>query len=334
MLFASAKSIGVVVVGRNEERRLGACLRSIADQTDTLVYVDSGSTDNSLNIARSAGCHVVSLDPSISFTAARARNEGFQLVRRLRPSVSYVQFVDGDCEIAPGWLGSAVAFLDDRPDVAVVCGRRRESHPGTSVYNELCDLEWDTPIGQAKSCGGDAMMRAEAFAQVGGFRPELIAGEEPELCVRLRSAGWQVWRVNAEMTVHDAAMTQFGQWWRRAKRAGYCFAEGAHLHGSKAERHFVWEFRRAILWGICLPLLCVIASLLIASLGFGPWGWALWLIYPLQVVRLAVRRKGSLRQRWIVATFQVIGRFAEGMGALTFLRDRLLRRRTGLIEYK
>lgn len=113
------------------------------------------------------------------FTAARARNEGFACLHRLMPSVRYVQFVDGDCEVVAGWLPAAQAFLDQHPEVAVVCGRRRERYPTRSIYNQLCDLEWDTPVGQAKACGGDALMRADAFVQVNGYRADLIAGEEP-----------------------------------------------------------------------------------------------------------------------------------------------------------
>lgn len=323
------QKVGVVVIGRNEGERLDKCLRSIIGRTAPVVYVDSGSTDGSPSKARHAGIDVVELDVRIPFTAARARNEGFERVRQVAPGLLYVQFFDGDCEVVAGWIEKAGAFLDAHRDVAVVFGRRRERYPTRSIYNKLCDIEWDTPIGEAKGCGGDALMRVDAFLQVGGFRADVIAAEDTELCVRLRAAGWRIWRLDAEMTVHDATMTRFGQWWRRAVRAGYCFAQGAHLHGAKPERHFVWESRRALLWGIWLPLTCLVAGLL-----FGPWGWAAVLIYPLQVLRLTTRNAGTLRQRAQVAVFQVLARFPEGFGQVKFLRDRLFERQTAIIEYK
>jgi cellulose synthase/poly-beta-1,6-N-acetylglucosamine synthase-like glycosyltransferase len=193
----------------------------------------------------------------------------------------------------------------------------------------LCDIEWDTPIGEAKACGGNAMVRAYAFEQVGGFRTNVIAAEDTELCVRLRAVGWRIWRLDAEMTVHDAAMTRFTQWWRRAVRAGYAFAQGANLHGAQRERFFVWESRRAWLWGIWLPLACIVAGL-----ALGPWGWTTWLIYPLQVLRLMVRSTGSLYQRALVAVFQVLARFPEGFGQMKFLRDQLFGRQSAIIEHK
>ena len=232
-----APTLGVVVIGRNEGERLLRCLRSVTAQAATLVYVDSGSTDGSVMAARDCGATVVQLDTTQPFTAARARNRGFQVLCEISGAVELVQFVDGDCELVEGWNDKAFALLAAREDVAVVCGRRRERFPDGSIYNRLCDIEWDTPIGEALACGGDAMMRAAALEQVGGFRDELIAGEEPELCVRLRALGWHIWRLDAEMTLHDAAMTRFSQWWRRSKRAGFAFAEGAHLHGASQERH-------------------------------------------------------------------------------------------------
>ncbi|MBA4325697.1 MAG: glycosyl transferase [Rhodobacter sp.] len=313
--------MGAVIIGRNEGARLVACLASFPAWVRPLVYVDSGSTDGSVDAARAAGAEVVALDMTRPFTAARARNAGLARLRALG-APEFVQFVDGDCRIQPGWLETAETFLATRPSVAVVCGRRREIHPEASVWNRLCDAEWDTPPGQAKACGGDALMRVAAVAEVGGYDPGLIAGEEPELCVRLRQAGWEVWRIDREMTLHDAAMTRIGQWWRRTRRSGHAFAEGAALHGAAPERHWVTETRRAVLWGAILPLVAFL------GLVVTPWAGLLLLAYPVQILRLS-RRLG-----WERAAFLVLGKFPEVQGVLEFHLNRLRRRRARLIEYK
>lgn len=321
--------IGVVVIGRNEGQRLERCLTSLVGAADKIVYVDSGSTDGSVPLALGLGVEVVELDMTIPFTAARARNEGFFRVQGLLPTMRHVQFVDGDCEVVDTWLSRAQVFLDARPEVAVVCGRRRERFPQRSVYNLMCDLEWDTPIGEAKACGGDALMRADAFAAVAGFRPDLIAGEEPELCVRLRANGWKVWRLAEEMTLHDAAMTRFGQWWRRTLRGGHAFAEGAFLHGAAPEHHWQRESRRAWFWGLGIPLATVVATLMAG------WpGLLLLLVYPLQVLRLARRGDRTVRENWLLAFFLVLGKFPEVLGQIRFLLNRFGTGKTGLIEYK
>lgn len=313
--------VGAVIIGRNEGARLLACLDSFPDWVRPLVYVDSGSTDGSVAAARVAGAEVMALDMSQPFTAARARNAGFARMRELG-TPDFVQFVDGDCRIQPGWIEAAEAFLASRPEVAVVCGRRREIRPDASVWNRLCDAEWDTPVGEARACGGDALMRVDAVAGVGGYDPSLIAGEEPELCVRLRQAGWKVWRLDREMTLHDAAMTRVGQWWKRTRRGGHAFAEGAAMHGAPPERHWVAETRRALIWGAGLPLAALV------GLAVTPWAALILLVYPLQILRL------SRQMGWERATFLVLGKFPEAQGVLEYHLNRLRRRRAGLIEYK
>ena len=313
--------IGAVIIGRNEGARLVACLASFPAWVRPLVYVDSGSTDGSVAAARAAGAEVVALDMSVPFTAARARNAGFaQLLALGGPG--FVQFVDGDCRVQPGWLEAAVAFLDARPDVGVVCGRRREVHPEASIWNRLCDAEWDTPVGEARACGGDALMRVQAVQEVGGYDARLIAGEEPELCVRLRQAGWKVWRIDQEMTLHDAGMTRAGQWWKRTRRGGHAFAEGAAMHGGPPERHWVAETRRALLWGAVLPLVAM------AGMVVTPWAALLLALYPVQVLRL------SRRMGWERGLFTVLAKFPEAQGVLEYHWNRLRNRRAGLIEYK
>jgi len=327
--IAGLPSVAVVAIGRNEGERLRACLTSVVRTAAIVVYVDSGSTDDSVAMARQMGVEVVVLDPNVVFTAALARNAGWRRALELAPQIEFIQFVDGDCAVADGWLAQARGFLTDYPDMVAVCGRRRERFPERSIYNLLCDLEWAAPIGETKACGGDVMMRAAALQSVGGYNPRLIAGEEPELCVRLRAKGWRVWRLDAEMTLHDAAMTRIGQWWKRSMRAGYTYAEGVHLHGASPERHRVVESRRAWVWGLAIPLAAVLGAWL-----FSTWVLVLLLVYPLQVLRLYLGFKGPLRVRAARAAFMVMGKFAEAAGQLKFLALRLSGRTARLIEYK
>lgn len=330
----------MVVIGRNEGERLRRCLLSLKNATSAaplaIVYVDSGSTDGSVVMAADLGAHVLELDVAIPFTAARARNAGARNLFAAANQVELVQFVDGDCEVAPGWIAAASAFLARRPDVAAVCGRRRERFPERSIYNRLCDDEWNTPIGEARACGGDVLLRRAAFERAGGFREELIAGEEPELCVRLRAAGGVVWRLDEEMTLHDAGMTRLAQWWKRSMRGGHAFAEGASLHGAPPERHWVRETRSAWLWGFALPVVLILGSL------WQPLLLAGFLLYPVQVARLYARSqppdpkggKGQSGIRFARAFFLVLGKFSEAAGAFKFVAGKLTGIRSRLIEYK
>jgi cellulose synthase/poly-beta-1,6-N-acetylglucosamine synthase-like glycosyltransferase len=300
-------SVGVVAIGRNEGERLRRCLQSALAQCPRVVYVDSGSTDGSVAMAAAMGVAVVNLDMSQPFTAARARNAGYERLKLELPDLRFVQFVDGDCEIVAGWIDAAVAFTADKPTVGVVCGRRRERHPEATVYNRLCDIEWDTPVGQTRACGGDALYRTAAFEDAGGFAPDLIAGEEPELCFRLRARGWEVWRIDREMTMHDAAMQRFGQWWKRNVRSGHAYAEWVQRHGASPERMGVREVVSNVVWSI-------------------PLAWPLW---PLLFWRVYRRRPDAA-----YAAAIVVGKLPHLQGHLKFWLDRARGRHGRIIEYK
>jgi GT2 family glycosyltransferase len=314
---ALPKGVEAVVIGRNEGARLQACIASLIPQVDRVIYVDSGSTDGSIAVARALGAEVVGLDLTQPFTAARARNAGLALVR-----ADYVQFVDGDCVVAADWVATALAFAASHNQAVVICGRRRERFPDASVYNRLIDAEWNTPVGRALACGGDALMQVSPLRAVGGFDASLIAGEEPDLCLRLARNGAEIWRIDAEMTLHDAAITRLSQWWQRSRRAGHAFAEGAARYGRADERHWVVETRRALLWGAVLPVLAVLLGLL------HPAGLALLLAWPLQVLRL------TPRLGFAAAYFSVLGKLPEAQGVLGYWWGRLRRNRAALIEYK
>ncbi|MFO0808796.1 MAG: glycosyltransferase [Gemmataceae bacterium] len=263
-------SVGVVVIGRNEGERLRRGLAALGDRIRSTVYVDSGSSDGSLDAARALGAEVIDLDLTIPFTAARARNAGLARLVEQHPDIAFVQFLDGDCELHPNWLDTASKALAAERDIVALFGRLRERHPEQSVYNRFCDIEWDmAPLGEAKACGGNALMRVAALQAAGGYDPTVLAAEDDELCLRLRQAGGRIVRLDAEMGWHDAAITRFAQWWTRSVRTGFAYAQGADMHGRGPERHFVAECRRAWSW-----LALVTAAFVLA---WPTHGWSLLL---------------------------------------------------------
>lgn len=265
------------------------------------------------------GAFVVSLEMSMPFTAARARNAGVQKLLEKYKAVEYIQFIDGDCEFYDGWLETAMQYLIANPKTAVVAGRLRERYPEKSLYNKLCDIEWDTMPGDTKACGGIMMIQREALKRVDGFNEHLIADEEPELCVRLRLAGWKIHRLSDDMAKHDANMHHFSQWWKRVQRDGYAFAEGASLHGAPPEKHWVAERNRAWVWAVIIPAIIITAAC------FKLWlGLLLLLIYPLQIFRTARQHQHLGSFKWKYASLLVLGKFAEISGQFKFYKKQAL----------
>jgi GT2 family glycosyltransferase len=328
--------IGVVAIGRNEGERLRACLTSALRDCSTVVYVDSGSSDGSVELARSLGAVVVELDTTTPFTAGRARNEGFA---RLPADIDLVQFVDGDCEIAANWLATANAKLEAESSTVIACGRRREKFPRVSIYNHLCDMEWDTPIGIAESCGGDFVIRAAAFREVSGFDPTVIAGEEPEMCFRLRQKAGTIQRLDAEMTLHDAAMTRPGQWWKRNVRSGHAYAQGYAMHGGPPAFWRKRQVRSIRVWATIPPLATVAAVGLF--LGIAPRFWwvglAVLLVYPVLAVKIVLQRMGrgnSGADAVLYGVAVTLGKFPQYLGAAKFRSAQRHGGRYTIIEYK
>jgi GT2 family glycosyltransferase len=320
---------GIVVIGRNEGERLARCLATVSGRGWPVVYVDSGSTDGSPAQARAMGCDVVELDPARPFSAARGRNEGFQRLLESHPHVDCVQFVDGDCELAPAWMDHAEAALASNPRWAAVCGLLRERHPDLSVYNRLCQIEWDKPVGEVTACGGLFMIRAEAFAAVGGFDVSVTAGEEPELCQRLRAAGWRIVRLDRAMAWHDSGLMTFRRWWRRERRTGYGSLDVARRFGDGPDRLFAGCVRSARHWAFCWPLAVLAAG------GAGGWAGGPWaglaaaggiaLLLPIQAWRLSRRARragyppGTARAHaWLL----LLGKFAQMSGQIRCWRER------------
>jgi GT2 family glycosyltransferase len=337
-----AADVGVVVIGRNEGERLRRCLESVQPQCDKIVYVDSGSDDGSQELAHGLGVDVLELDVSIPFTAARARNEGLRRLRELRPDLEFVQFVDGDCELIAGWIEDALQVFDEHPTAAVVCGRVRERFRNSTIYNRLCDMEWNTPVGEAEACGGIALMRAAAVERAGFYDPSLICGEEADLCRRLRARGGVVLRVDADMTLHDAAMTKAIQWWRRSKRGGFSSADALYRLGSGASESDRHAVRGVILWVALLPVLLVI--LLAAAIVHGATvialaigGAALALLVG-QTARIAVARMSTrgekLGDAWLYAFSLMASKLPKAAGMLRCWRLRRRGEVARIIEWR
>jgi GT2 family glycosyltransferase len=331
--------IAVVVIGRNEGDRLKLCLRSIPSDVPT-VYVDSGSTDGSVEFARSIGAHVIELDMTCGFTAARARNAGWRALAEQGLDAEFIKFVDGDCELNGEWLGLAANALNEDLSLAAVFGRRRERFPDRSIYNRMCDDEWNVPPGLVACFGGDVLVRRTALEQAEGYSDDLIAGEEPDLCLRLSRFGWKIRCIGAEMTLHDAAMTKATQWWLRARRSGFAYMTHVLRHKDQAFPAWTRQVKSIFIWGGVLPAMALISAALgLIMPSSVPVALVLLIggLYMVQIARVAAKKR-STGQSWSFAlpyaALIVGGKLAEFGGLLRSMLDHIRKRRSTIIEYK
>lgn len=326
-------AISVVVIGRNEGARLARCLSSVNSARHSgykleLIYVDSASTDDSVALAKAHGAEVISVTPQRP-SAALGRNAGWRAA-----SAEFILFLDGDTLLHPEFIGRALTAMDDAR-VAVVWGHRREITPERSLYIKVLDLDWVYAPGDSEFCGGDALMRRQALLNCNGFDETLIAGEEPEFCNRLRTAGALIRHIDAPMTLHDLAIDSFRPYWRRAYRAGHAYAEVAQR--CHASQHQLWrkESRRNQIHG---------AALLLSPLVMGGAYWlhplialvlfTLGLLIIARSVRQSQWKCASLGTRILYALHSHFQQIPILLGQWRFWLDQLLGHQRGLIEYK
>lgn len=336
----SSPLVTVVVIGRNEGQRLVRCLESIAGMRREgfeveVVYVDSASTDGSPERARALGARVLEVRPERP-CAAVGRNAGWRAAKG-----EFVLFLDGDTVLHPDFVARSLPELTGQ--VAVVWGHRRESDPGGSVYNRILDLDWIYPAGLSEFCGGDALMRRDVLEEVGGYDEGLIAGEEPEMCRRMRAKGWTIHHADRPMTLHDLAMRSLRAWWRRALRAGHAYAEVSERFRGTGMPLWEEDARRNVVRGGAL--LALLAAGLLGSLALLAFRPALSPL-PLAavagvVVLLAARtgwkarwKGGGARTLFLYGLHSQLQQIPILVGQLTQRKDARAGRRRGLIEYK
>jgi hypothetical protein len=247
-----------------------------------------------------------------------------------------VLFLDGDTILHPAFVSQSLEQFRN-PEVAIVWGHRREIATGDSFFNRVLDLDWISPAGITDYCGGDALIRRDVLEQTHGYNEMLIAGEEPEMCRRIRGLGYKILHVDLPMTGPDLAMKSWKQYWRRATRTGYAYAEVSERFRSSDMPFWDKEAHdnrvRAIIL-MALPLGGILLSAVLKS-----W-WPL--IAVLGLLTLLVLRTAA-KAGW--KSQDSVTRILYGMhshmqqipilwGQLQYAQDRRSGQKRGLIEYK
>lgn len=323
-------NLGVVVIGKNEGEKLRLSLQSVLGLGYPVVYADSDSSDGSVMLADGFGVTVVQLDPSRPMNAARGRKEGCLRLLHDHPEVEFVLFLDGDCVLDKAFVPAAIKVMQSRPEVAVVCGCRSELHPEASVFNRIANLEWNTPVGERDSCGGDALYRVDVYKQAGGFDESVLAGEEPELCGRINRLGCKILRLDVAMSWHDMGMTRLSQWWRRGLRSGYGALDVRVRFGLP---YFNRQLASAWTWGLGWPLLSTgFAALVAFRGGLAASFWiallacSLLLLQVLRVARMGHERGLKRGDALVYGALMMLNKWASLAGQSKWVFERAQRR--------
>ncbi|MEK7990908.1 MAG: glycosyltransferase [Thiotrichaceae bacterium] len=329
--------LSVVIIGRNEGVRLVRCIRSVQAMSNfnrddiEIIYVDSDSTDDSPTQAKILGAKVLVVHPERP-AAAIGRNAGLQAAQ-----APYILFLDGDTILNPDFVSVALQQFEAHPKTAIVWGHRRELYPEKSLYQRVLDLDWVYPAGLSEFCGGDAVMRRDVLTEVNGYNPKLIAGEEPEMCQRIRAKGYEILHIDQAMTLHDLAITRWSQYWRRAVRAGHAYAEISNLLKNTDTPLWQRDAKRNLIHSTVLLLVAlsgIMGSLILSSI------WAL--LFSLGFfIAISIRSGWKCRWKsssaWSLFLYGIHSHFQQipiTAGQLSYYYLRWRGKQRGLIEYK
>lgn len=260
--------ISIVIIGINVEKYIGECITSVleADYPQgclEIIYVDGGSSDRSIEIAKGFhGVRIIELkDPHP--TPGKGRNAGIAAARH-----DIIQFLDADTILHPGWLRTACPYLNGA--VAAVAGRIQEKYPRKNIFHIIGNMEWGISSGKkghefsqgpAKTFGGIVLARKDAIDGTGGYDEGLVAGEDPDLSYRVRKNGWTVYRITAEMVMHDLNMNTFRHYCKRAFRSGHAYAEVGLRYRREKEKFFLSQLIRICI-GATLPAAMILLGIL------------------------------------------------------------------------
>jgi len=283
--------VSVVIIGLNEEKLLGNSLAAVIgskinDFDIEIIYVDSGSIDRSLDIANSFS-QVTSYKLSCEdVSAAKARNLGAKQAKG-----TFIQFVDGDSELDANWLTFAYRHLSQHSNTACVFGALEESHPESNIYTKVCSFDWYIPPGEYRLCGGNAFWRKSYLEDANFFDETLSAGEEPDLCYRVRQLGGRIFCIDAPMVKHDLEMNSFVEYWQRGVINGKAYAAiGLRYRNHKEKLWFkemLRNFLEPLMW---LSILCVVTYLVTFSFAVV----ILCLLWLFRAVKIAISSKKKI----------------------------------------
>jgi glycosyltransferase involved in cell wall biosynthesis len=287
--------LSVILISRNQEWNIARLVESVLRETAPLpsteiVLVDSASTDRTTEIAARYPITVLRLRPNQRLTAAAGRYVGYK-----RTTGNLVLFLDGDMELCQGWLEQAIAVMQSRSEVGVVCGRLIH-RPVAPI--KPADEPPEFPNADVAGCddvraGGAAMYRRSVMEQVGTWNPYLYSDEEPEICLRIRYAGYRILRLARPIVFHysapaDSVSTLFG---RRSRNLWLGFGQNIrYFLGSP----LLWLYLRERGWAV-VPALALSAGVIatVASRLTGNWRWlALWgACLAMVTIGIAIRKR-------------------------------------------
>lgn len=265
--------IDIIIIGRNEaltlEKTILSSIKALKNLKEKksldgkITYVDSHSTDNSIEIAKKHYIDIITTNPCF-FTPAHARNTGIYQTK-----APYIMFLDGDMELYDNWLIDGISFLEDKKNVAGVGGIRDDRYKEDSgqwkELNNFYNVNQSSSIIKNKVGGAFLYKRPPPLLEVGGFEPENIE-EEFFLYLCLVEKNYTLYRINKPMMIHwDIKSSNYVNALKRYKSYGFGLFNGVFLRYATSNLFLLKKvcsfYSETIIYGVLILLLSIYLAL-------------------------------------------------------------------------
>jgi glycosyltransferase involved in cell wall biosynthesis len=205
----------------NEEKNIMTAVESVVCQDFPherieLIFVDDGSTDNSLKIINDF-ISKTDIASKVFSTKRRGLGPARQTVVD-NASGDYIVFVDADSTLSASYLSKQIAVMEKHPNVGVasgVFGICPEDNWVATLENINYVISRLNQKGKMTSnliSTAGSIMRVSALKQIGGFSREITGSQEDiDVAFRLKRAGWQAY-ISDAVFYHRFKTTWKGLW--------------------------------------------------------------------------------------------------------------------------
>jgi glycosyltransferase involved in cell wall biosynthesis len=187
------ENVTVVIIGKNEALHLRRTFASVCKVAKNIIFVDSDSIDNSIDIAKEFNIPVILKVKASYGTAALSRSIGATFAK-----TEYIQFLDGDETIEESWLPKAIPFLEKNHEIGGVHGFKKVFKENDKDFYILSDgKDWEPDYLQ-----GAFLIKRAVYEASGGMETRIFGEEERDLYLRVKSKGFKLMHKNELMASH------------------------------------------------------------------------------------------------------------------------------------
>lgn len=288
-------TISIIIKTLNEEQNIAACLEAVFAHSDghvsEIIVADSGSSDQTIAIAQQFPVMIVQLQPPAKAGCGIGAQLGYQYAKG-----EFICLLDGDMELAPDFLSSAMAYLQANSTYGGVTGHVLEKQLDSLEYQRRSKRQnIENPAGRIDRMNGGGLYRRKALEMCGYLSDRnLHAYEELDLGLRLQKNNWLLHRLDIPFVSHSGHADNAYSLLRRRWKSGYLQGSGEIIRAAISGGYLpslISALPELKLWAAVYVWWLTWMAILLAAFFDRNYLWLAGLIAIVPVLIMAIRQK-------------------------------------------